>query len=80
MRIFCASITSLIYKCHVNTLGCRYGKVILIGTDTLLEGKQVTLGECVRFGNDGDEVDACTEALHDLDVERFETKTGSDET
>jgi hypothetical protein len=43
----------------------------------LLEGKQVTLGECVRFGNDGDEVDMCTETLHDLNVERLETKTGS---
>jgi hypothetical protein len=27
-----------------------------------------------------DEVDACTKTLHDLNVERVETKTGSDET
>jgi hypothetical protein len=39
MRIFCASITSLIY--------------------------------------DGDEVVACAETLHDLNVERLETETGS---
>ena len=45
------------------------------------EGKQVALSERVRFGNDGDEVDACTtKALCDLNVEWLETKTGSDET
>jgi hypothetical protein len=27
-----------------------------------------------------DEVDTCTETLHDLNVERLETKTGSAET
>jgi hypothetical protein len=46
----------------------------------LLEGKEVALGERVRFGNDRDEVDVCTETLHDLNVKRLETKTGSDET
>ena len=46
----------------------------------LLECKQVALGERVRFGNDRDEVNACTETLHDLNVEGLETKTGSDET
>ena len=44
------------------------------------ESKQVALSERVHFGNDRDEVDACTEALRDLNVEWLETKTGSDET
>lgn len=43
--------------------------------------KQVALRERVRFGNNGDEVDACIETLHNLNVEGLETKTaGSDET
>lgn len=35
-----------------------------------------TLGECVCLGNDGDEVDTCTETLHDLNVERLESMAG----
>jgi hypothetical protein len=54
--------------------------MIGIGTDALLEGKQVTLGESVRFGNDRDKVHAGTETLHDLNVQRLETKTWSDDT
>ena len=39
-------------------------------------GKQVALGERVRFGNDRDGVDACTKMLYDLNVERLEIKQG----
>jgi hypothetical protein len=38
------------------------------------KGKQVALGERVRFGMDN--VDACTEILYDLNVERLEIKQG----
>ena len=51
----------------------RQGK-IGNGTDTLLEGKQVTLGKRVCFGNDRDKVDTSTETLHDLNIERLESK------
>lgn len=81
MRMFCAAMTSMIYRHHVDTsviaYKARQGK---IGTDTPLEGEQVALGERVCFGNDRDEVDAGTETLHDFNVEGLETKRRSDGT
>lgn len=59
-------------------LGCINSKVI--GTDTLLESKQVTLGEHVHFGNDGNGVSTCTAMLHDRNVGQLETKIGLVET
>jgi hypothetical protein len=76
MRTFCTSIVPLIYKHHVNASDCTYSKVRYIGTDMLLGGKEVALGERVCFGNDGDDIDTCTETLHDLNVEQLETKQG----
>jgi hypothetical protein len=63
---------------HVRRFHSRQGDV-KERTDALLEGEQVILSEGIRFGDDRDEVDAGTETLHDLNVERLETKTGSDE-
>jgi hypothetical protein len=80
MQMFCASIASLIYKQHMDTSECTYSKIRYIGTDMLLEGKEVALGEGVHFGNDGDDIDTCTETLHDLNVKRLGTNKGSDET
>ena len=42
-------------------------------TYALLESVQVVLGESIGLGNDGDEVDAGAQTLHDLNVERLET-------
>lgn len=39
----------------------------------LFESVEVVLGQCVGFGEDRDQVDASPKALHDLDVERFES-------
>jgi hypothetical protein len=80
MQMFCASIASLIYKHHMDTSECTYSKIRYMGMDMLLGGKEVALGERVRFGNDGDDIDTCTETLHDLNVKRLETKKGSDGT
>ena len=46
------------------------------GADALLEGVEVVAGEGVGLGDDGDEVDAGAEALHDLNVERLEVVAG----
>lgn len=43
-------------------------------TYTLLEVEQVVLGEGVGLCDDGNEIDARPKALHDLDIERLETK------
>ena len=41
-------------------------------TYAVLEGVHVRVGERVGLGDDGDEVDARPEALHDLNVERLQ--------
>jgi hypothetical protein len=39
----------------------------------LLKSEQVTLREGIRLGNDGNEVNAGTKTLHNLDVKWLET-------
>ena len=81
MRMFCASMTSLICGHHADVSGggteSKKGKR---GTDTLLEGDQVALCERVCLGNHRDKVDAGTETFRNLSVEWLKTKTGSGET
>jgi hypothetical protein len=50
------------------------------GTDALLECEQVTLGEGIRLGNNGDKIDTGTETLHDFNIERLEARRASDGT
>ena len=45
-------------------------------TYSLLEHKQIVLRQRVRFCNDRNQVNACTQSLHNLDVERLEPKQG----
>ena len=41
----------------------------------MLECEQVALREGIRLGNDGNEVNAGTKTLHNLDIKRLETAT-----
>ena len=42
-------------------------------TYALLEDGEVMLSECICLCDDGDEVDACAETLHHLDIKRSKT-------
>jgi hypothetical protein len=76
--MFCARMTSRICGQHVDMSGdCIHERGGEKGTDALLEGEQVTLGESIGFGNNRDEIHTGTKTLHDLNVEGLETKTGS---
>ena len=43
-----------------------------IGAYALLEHEKVVLGQGIGFGDDGDEIDACSQTLHDLDIQRLQ--------
>lgn len=45
-------------------------------TYALFEKSQVVLSKGIGFCNDGDEVNACSETLHDLNVKRLEAAEG----
>lgn len=54
--------------------------MVVGSTYALLEPSQVGRAEGVSLGDDGNQVDTRTEALHDLNIERLERVTGrSDE-
>ena len=44
--------------------------------DAVLEASKVLRGECVCFGNNGNEIDSSAETLHHFDVKRFERVAG----
>jgi hypothetical protein len=44
-------------------------------TYTLLEGGNLIIGESIRLGDDGNEVDLGVQAAHDLNIERLERVT-----
>jgi hypothetical protein len=70
--MFCAAMTSRICQ-HYGRVNGNTQTGEKKGTNALLESEQVTLREGIRLGNDGNEVNAGTETLHDLDVKRLET-------
>jgi hypothetical protein len=45
------------------------------GTYTLLEGGNLIIGESIRLGDDGNEIDLGVQAAHDLNIERLERVT-----
>lgn len=49
---------------------------MLVGAYSLLELGQISRAEGVSLGNDGDQVDARAESLHDLNVEGLEGVAG----
>lgn len=56
--------------------GVRHGRrgELSMRTYALLEEGQVVLSEGVGFGNDGDQVDASTETLHDFNIKRLQAE------
>jgi len=40
----------------------------------LFESEEIVLGKSVGFGDDGNEINAGTKALHDFNVQRFQSK------
>ena len=44
-----------------------------VGTHPLLEQREVVLGKSISLRDDGDQVDPCAQALHDLNVEGLES-------
>ena len=55
---------------------CKLAPSGRASTYTLLEGRDLVVGEGVRLGDDWDEVDLGVQAAHDLDIERLQRVAG----